>query len=228
MEQIKYQDIPLERSFLVDSALYRLMGYKGNVPSDDILQLIDSLWNRLLPLCTPRVGWRIVEEVTNLTEDVRMGDVIFHTGPVIAQAMEEASSIAVFTVTLGAGYDEWMGQVKAEGDIMVEFVANSIASIVADGATEAMIKMLSEDAAADGLKITNNYSPGYCGWPLAEQQQLFSFLPEGITCITLTESCLMLPIKSVSGIIGVGRDVLKRPYGCAVCDMKGRCNSSKI
>jgi hypothetical protein len=48
------------------------------------------------------------------------------------------------------------------------------------------------------------YSPGYCGWHITGQKRLFAFLnPERIG-ISLNESCLMSPIKSVSGVLVVG------------------------
>ncbi|NSW95142.1 MAG: methionine synthase, partial [Bacteroidales bacterium] len=74
--------------------------------------------------------------------------------------------------------------------------------------------------AAEGLNITNRFSPGYCGWDVAEQHKLFSLLPGNFCKIRLTESALMDPIKSVSGIIGAGLHVKRRPYTCNFCDMK--------
>ena len=50
--------------------------------------------------------------------------------------------------------------------------------------------------APEGLRITNSYSPGYCGWNVSEQHALFSLLPEGFCGVRLCESGLMLPIKS--------------------------------
>jgi hypothetical protein len=48
------------------------------------------------------------------------------------------------------------------------------------------------------------YSPGYCGWHVTGQRKLFKYLrPEEIG-ITLNASCLMQPLKSVSGVLVVG------------------------
>ena len=69
-----------------------------------------------------------------------------------------------------------------------------------------------------GLKITNRYSPGYCGWDVSEQKKLFKILPEKFCGIELTDSCLMHPIKSVSGIIGIGKSVKFNEYTCNLCD----------
>jgi hypothetical protein len=79
---------------------------------------------------------------------------------------------------------------------------------------------LEKSAAESGLKITNRYSPGYCGWSVGEQHNLFSLIPYNYCGIRLTESALMDPVKSVSGIIGIGANVKSNPYTCKMCDMK--------
>jgi hypothetical protein len=44
---------------------------------------------------------------------------------------------------------------------------------------------------------------------------------KGETCgVCLTESSLMLPIKSVSGIIGLGQTVKHLDYTCGLCDFE--------
>ncbi len=228
MDDLKYMNLTLRRAHLKDAALWKMMGYKGHVPDHDILTLVERLWEALLPVCNPWGGYRLMDGGRAGEDQVRVGNSLFNTGRVIAEAMQEATSIAVFTVTLGAGYDEWMEEVKAEENIMHDFVANSMGSVLADCLTEDLIDELRTHVGGMDLRITNNYSPGYCGWALSEQRVLFSLLPDGISGITLTDSCLMLPIKSVSGIVGVGAQAIKRPYGCAVCDMKSQCHCSQI
>ena len=71
-----------------------------------------------------------------------------------------------------------------------------------------------------GLEISNCYSPGYCGWHVSDQQKLFSLLPTDFCGIKLTKSSLMLPIKSFSGIIGMGQKMRKFDHVCDLCDMQ--------
>ena len=68
--------------------------------------------------------------------------------------------------------------------------------------------------------MSNAYSPGYCDWNVSEQQLFFSMLPVGFCGVTLTDSCMMLPIKSVSSLLAVGKNTEKKPYGCAICQNK--------
>jgi hypothetical protein len=79
-------------------------------------------------------------------------------------------------------------------------------------------KEIKRDMETDGLKITNRYSPGYCGWPVSDQQILFALMGQNICDIRLSESSLMMPVKSVSGIIGAGMHVKSKGYSCAACD----------
>ncbi|RPI00292.1 MAG: hypothetical protein EHM64_17280, partial [Ignavibacteriae bacterium] len=51
-------------------------------------------------------------------------------------------------------------------------------------------------------------------------KKLFSFLPKRFCGVALTESALMIPIKSISGIIGVGEHVNYKPYFCDECGRK--------
>jgi hypothetical protein len=81
-------------------------------------------------------------------------------------------------------------------------------------------KRLIEQIVPLGWSSTNRYSPGYCDWHVAEQHSLFSLLPEGFCGITLTPSALMVPIKSISGIIGLGPDVQRGEYQCSICELK--------
>ena len=93
-------------------------------------------------------------------------------------------------------------------------------SLAVEKAMDCIHAALGEEQAERGLKITNRYSPGYCNWPLSDQQSLFAFVGENPTGIELSPSCLMHPIKSVSGIIGIGKEARRRAYGCVVCQNK--------
>ena len=99
-------------------------------------------------------------------------------------------------------------------------IADALGSVIAEKCADEMELTLQESIDKLGWHHTNRFSPGYCGWNVSEQQRLFPLF-DGHTCgITLTESSLMVPIKSVSGIIGLGREVRRLDYTCGLCDFK--------
>ncbi len=228
MNLINYFPTKLKNRHLNYKELYLLMGYGTHTPTEDILQIIDDMFAFLQTICTAHCGYKIFRGKRIDKAVVEINKQTFNTGIIIATAMKEAEQIAVFTATLGNEFDNWYQQIKQEDDILKEFIANSLGSILAEGVVEELIEILAVEAKKNGLKISNNYSPGYCDWSLIEQKKLFSLLPEGISKIELSNSCLMLPIKSVSGIIAVGPNVKKRTYQCDICKMENCVRNKKF
>lgn len=96
-------------------------------------------------------------------------------------------------------------------------IGRAIGSVTVENAMDRVQQVLETEMGLQQMRISNRYSPGYCEWHVGGQRSLFSLLDDNRTGVTLTESCLMQPIKSVSGIIGIGTNIQKRPYGCSIC-----------
>ena len=141
--------------------------------------------------------------------------------------MKDADKYAVFTATIGIEFDQFIKKLKDEDDILRVFVADAVGSVLAEATVSYLMHKLEGIAMKENMKISNNYSPGYCDWFLAEQKKLFSLFPEGSTHITLTDSSLMLPVKSVSGIVAMGKNVKRREYGCDICKMENCIKNKK-
>ena len=123
-------------------------------------------------------------------------------------------------VQIGPAMENWAKKLFVDGDAALSYLIDTVASITVDQATDVLHDYIEKRMKMYGLKITNRFSPGYCDWSVSEQHLLFSFLPANFCGITLTESSLMVPIKSVSGIIGIGKTVKRVDYSCDICGMK--------
>ena len=138
-----------------------------------------------------------------------------------------AEGYALFIATCGEAFERFLQQLKAEGDMVRVFIADAMGSVIAEKCADEMEKNLQLSIDKLGWKHTNRFSPGYCGWHVSQQQLLFPLF-NGQTCgVTLTDSSLMLPIKSVSGIIGVGEKVRKLDYTCGLCNFE-KCYKRKL
>ena len=166
-------------------------------------------------------GYRLLTAATDLQHGVvTAGDAALETGVQVCGYMRGAEQVALFVCTAGEVFTEVSHALNAEGDFLEAYVVDAIGSLSVERAMDLIQSELESEQAARGRRITNRYSPGYCNWPLAGQQALFGAIGEHGTGVTLSATCLMSPIKSVSGIIGVGSDVRRREYGCAVCNNK--------
>ena len=151
----------------------------------------------------------------------------FDMGRIIMGQLRGAEAYALFICTSGMAYELYQRRLMLEGDMVRVFIADALGSVIAEKTADRMEAHLQESIDKLGWQHTNRFSPGYCGWHVSQQQRLFPLF-NGHTCgVQLTDSSLMLPIKSVSGIIGVGKKVRRLEYTCGLCDFD-KCYKRKL
>jgi hypothetical protein len=121
----------------------------------------------------------------------------------IGEFLHGADRIAVFMVTVGSEITRRAGARCRAGDAFAGLALDAIGSWAAEAAAEALLERLHSQLRA-GESFTLRYSPGYCGMDLEQQRTLFKLAPAGSVGISLLPSLLMQPLKSISGIVGLG------------------------
>jgi hypothetical protein len=213
--------VPASSLALTRLDIVHALGYAGGDEPEYLPAMIDEALEAAQPLLDVRCGFRIFAgaDVSLSWFDVTCRSTKLNTGRIIASRLRRSTSLACFAATIGSTLETESQRIMAEGDMMGGFIFDTIGSAYAEAAAEWIEENIAGVADINGEHITNRYSPGYCDWPVSEQHLLFSLLPAGFCGIALTESALMLPIKSVSGIIGIGTEVTHEQYQCSVCDM---------
>lgn len=198
------------------------MGYEPGIAPEPVTILTREVSEELMSMGVIRAEYRIFSNITFDREEKSVGveGVIFAVRPIVFRQIKDADEVALFTCTAGPEIGEMSRRSMKEGDLLRGYIYDIIGSEVVENAADRMQENLKAKAASRGKMITNRFSPGYCGWDVAEQHKLFTFFRDNFCGITLTDSALMNPVKSVSGIIGIGSDVKYAPYQCHVCDDK--------
>lgn len=219
---VKLSDLDINRD-----EIYLNLGYGGQTPDQSFIELINSMMEHINSFCFPSAGYLICSgEITNKNY-IEINNIRIKVGSVITKYLHNATHFATFVVTAGEEFDSYLEQLRADGDIVSEFLAYSIGTEIAEATVRFVTARITEEADKSGLKITHSYSPGHCSWHVHEQQHLFSLLPEKPCGVELNASSLMLPVKSVSGIIGLGTEVTSTPHGCDICGLK-TCYKRKL
>ena len=142
----------------------------------------------------------------------------FHLGDIIARQLKGSTAYALFIATAGTEYEEYFRRLKQKGDEVQVFIADALGSVITERCADMMEQQLQASIDKLAWNHTNRFSPGYCGWSVSEQQVLFPLFG-GHTCgVSLNEGSLMVPLKSVSGIIGLGAEVSRKDYVCQLCN----------
>jgi len=131
----------------------------------------------------------------------------------------KADRLALFAVTIGMEISNAIERLFAKNDFALGAMLDSAASLAADNAVRSMEIRFHDEIArekgmikAEGKTVQTasadlhvlSYSPGYCGWHISGQKKLFGHLQPGQIGISLNESCLMIPLKSVTGVLIAG------------------------
>jgi hypothetical protein len=133
-------------------------------------------------------------------EEVYRGDGDNDSDTPLEHVVEEADSLALFAVTLG---EEISGRIMAHfdaGELADGYILDQVASFAADELASIAGSRFQAGHRRDDLSVLP-YSPGYCGWHVSGQRALFARLRPDEIGISLNDSCLMHPIKSVSGVL---------------------------
>ena len=124
-------------------------------------------------------------------------DGIFFKGKVLRKHLDKIERVFPYVVTIGNGVEVLE---KASGDTLEKYYLDLIGNAAVVKAREQLKSRISNRYGFEGLSYLG---PGQLtDWPLEEQKPLFSLLGdvEGTVGVTLSESLMMIPRKSLSGI----------------------------
>ena len=202
--------------------LYEQMGYGENLPDKDVVQETEAMTAEISTFIRPQFCFFIAKGELDPRQHVlhAMGREL-QVGRIISRQLRGSSAFAFFVATAGMAFERFQQRLTQENDMVRVFLADAIGSVIAEKAADRMEESLQRCIDSYGWRHTNRFSPGYCGWHVSQQQLLFPMFGIEHPCdVHLTPSSLMVPIKSVSGVVGLGKDVRKLEYTCGLCNFK--------
>ncbi|MBW6534784.1 MAG: hypothetical protein K0B11_07225 [Mariniphaga sp.] len=222
--QFQFEDVDV-----LPEEIEEFMGFKQGKTPEPFPDLINQALKLAPEMCQITGAFQIFNHISVhlQNESIQIENQQFFPGQLVVTQMKKATKFALFVCTAGAGISELSKQKATEGDEMMAYVLDVIGSITVDKAAGKLQEKILEEVKQVGFSITDPFSPGYCNWSVAEQHKLFSLLPSQICGIKLSDSALMHPIKSVSGITGIGKYCKQMGYQCNWCTDK-ECFVGKI
>jgi len=222
--------IPVNALNVRKSEIESNLGYGQNSIPIYFSDMIDSVLNKLNDLCEIKVGYRLVnlKKPIDRKDGLFAGEIFFKLDKIVTSQLKKSTQAALFLCTIGNKMEKWSMELLRKGEPTESFIVDSVASAVIENVADKLHDFIGRKMLDKGLYISNRYSPGYCNWSVSEQQLLFSLLPDNMCGVSLNESSLMSPIKSVSGIIGIGAEVKYQEYICDRCGVKDCTHRIKL
>ncbi|NLI46890.1 MAG: hypothetical protein GX414_07270 [Acidobacteria bacterium] len=186
--------------------MYRLLGLDSRDPGARTVALHEAARAEFLRLAEPRGLWQDAAEPE--LADLIAGEGLNEPDAPLARIQPRARRRALFAATVGPAPGRRVAELFAAGDFATGAVLDAVASAAAEQAADEVERdwaatLDAADPAATAWRL-RRYSPGYCGWHITAQRKLFAALrPEAIG-VSLNASCLMEPLKSVTGVVLAG------------------------
>lgn len=199
--------IPPASVIPTEEAVLEAMGVPvGNEQGERVGRLVEEALGELRAASCPR------GVLASVTPDefaaVYEGEGDNDTPSPLAGIFPRAHGLVLFAATLGAPLSERISELFDEGSLalgaMLDAAASEATELAGVHLDELVLRGAHSAGWADEHTRALRYSPGYCGWNLTGQKALFAALDAGEIGVTLTDSCLMEPLKSISGVIVLG------------------------
>ena len=222
LHMIKEYNFKFDELIINQEEISSVLGYADNPLPASFNEYVKMALHDAKYLTDIRGAYTILENVKidYKKHSLLVGEKELKVGKAVCSELKGAERLAFYVCTAGKIISEKSTSLLQGSDPVLGYVYDVLGSIITEAAGDKMQSFLKSENVINGDQLTNRYSPGYCQWPVSDQHKLFSFFHENICGISLTDSSLMNPVKSISGVIGIGKNVKYREYVCTLCSSK--------
>ena len=111
---------------------------------------------------------------------------------------KDAEEVAICICTIGPELEQEVKKLMEKNEMTRALILDALGSEAAEEVAIQSDQILAEKARDMNLWPSKRFSPGYGKWDIKEQRFIFRLLPAADIGVRLTESCMMVPRKSVS------------------------------
>jgi hypothetical protein len=188
-----------------------------------IRELVDSA--RATHLVEPLMAYEIYP-ITELTHDkVSLDGGREVSGTLLPPLLARADELAIAVITIGPALEKRVTEYNNNKEPLRAILLDGIGSAAVDSLTQEACAYISHQADSRGYQVGSPVNPGMPGLALTEQWPLLEMVPAGKIGVSLTSSGVMVPRKSTSMLIGIGKQmtVWSRAEVCERCNLGETC-----
>lgn len=198
--------------------ILRYLGYAGGQADDKVNAIVEESIEELFE----KVSMRSVSRVFSLNwpkeTDIEFAG-IYVQSKNLSKNLDGCSKILVFAATLGVNADLLLkkySKTQMSKAVVIQAAAAAMIEQYCDNCQEKLRQQMEQE----GFYLRPRFSPGYGDFSIEHQKELVHILegPKKIG-LTVTESFVLAPSKSVTAVIGLSNQWQKcHKKGCELCD----------
>lgn len=145
----------------------------------------------------------------------------------VSRGLYDSKKLVIFVVTIGDKLEKEVTHLSKNGRGSEAVCLDAVGSVFCEEAEKVLADYIQAKEASNNESLSLTFSPGYCGFDLMQQKGIFKLVDSSKIKVGLTESGLMIPRKSISGIIGFGDFNPIPPNPCLECETPCKAMNSR-
>lgn len=195
----------------------RYLGFGRREADEATLRLVAAAFSQLERAASPRIVWRVFDLKTAGEGRLDIGGMEVESRS-LWKNMKGCCQAVVLGATLGSGVDLLMRR-QSLTDMAAAVVTQACAAAMLEEYLDGEQEKIGRELEREGKYLRPRFSPGYGDFSICHQGQLLAMLeaPKRIG-LSMTDSSMLTPVKSVTAVIGVS--AVKEPChrkGCEAC-----------
>jgi len=212
-----------------EDEVLRYLGYskrKMAAPKEIVLQIVREEIARSYNLFEPQGIYSPIKIRQISFSDGRVvleNDFVVNFNNLVINLLKGTNCLVLGVVTVGSTLENNVTELFARGEYPRAIALDAVGTVAVEVLSKYVRNLICQEVKDRNLQITRHFSPGYSDWDINQQKVIFEIIPADKIGVKLTESCMMLPRKSLSWVIGIGKDIsrLSKEKGtCKICKLK--------
>lgn len=188
-----------------------------------LIQTAERALNEGMSLILPQLAFRRMPVRFIRDESVRLeggGELL---GPAVADLLATSEYAVLAVITLGEKLERQVAEIT-QRDLLLGMALDGFGTAAIELLTDSAQQHFADLAAYEGLYRSISLHPGMRGWELQQgQEQIFRLLDAFSIGVVLGPTFQMRPQKSMSMVVGLGRDVKTNGRSCDLCTSADTC-----
>ena len=196
----------------------RYLGYGKNAVDDKTLQEIQDSFRELERLADKKSIYRIFELSLKDENELKIGNVEIYSRN-LQTNLKDCKQVVLFAATLGTEVDRLIRKAQIV-DMAKAVVMQACAATLLEEYCDELQKKIAERMQEQGKYIRPRFSPGYGDFSIQHQRDVLAMLEASKRIgVTMTDSYMLTPTKSVTAVIGIGDAEMNcNLNSCEECD----------
>lgn len=196
----------------------RYLGYRKQKADETVLQLVEEMLDEIQRTANKKWEYQIFDLKKQEDGTLQFGNIETQSKG-LTRNLKDCEKIVVFAATLGTEVDRLQARFSIM-DMAKAVILQACAAAVLEEYCDACQQQIADVVEKDGYYLRPRFSPGYGDFSIEFQKNIMQLL----NCakkigLTITDSYMLSPKKSVTAVIGMCRTNEKcHQSGCEVCE----------